>query len=148
MSDSSESSGEPARIPSDRIPTEEGWCDFWHTHVDWKGDGNGGIAQRRPFLQSLFQLYHEIENRLDAWSKPAQTWAVIDAHDSSQDAVYIHTANPNQDNFPYQFESVVWDADRPSWLVEFVDSGKYQVGRYVFNEAVSFWVRRAGPAVR
>lgn len=66
---------------------------------------------------------------------------MITEDDSSQDAVYLHTLNPNGDNFPYAFEGVQWGAELPAWLEEFVDPKRHEVGRCVYQGVVSFWVR-------
>ena len=70
---------------------ESDWFDFWHTHVDWKGDGNQSVEARRLFLQALFRVFEKIELVVTDWKKPAQVWVIIEEKDSSQDAVYLHT---------------------------------------------------------
>ena len=113
---------------------------MWHTHVDWKGDGNQSVEASRPFLHALFRVFEKIEMVVSDWKKPAQTWVII-GDDSSQDAVYLHTPNPNNDNFPYSFEGVVWNAKVPNWLMELVDPNRHETGRCVYNGVVSFWIR-------
>jgi hypothetical protein len=71
---------------------------------------------------------------------------VLDPEDSGHDAVYLHTPNPNRDNFPYSFEGVAWDVTPPHWLEEFVADGGMQVGRSGYNGVTLFWVRRKGAA--
>jgi hypothetical protein len=123
---------------------EGGWYDLWHTHLDWRGEGNHEWGGRRAFLRDLFGLFDQIELRVRGWSKPAQVWVVVEESDSSQDAVYLHTPNPNRDNFPYTFEGVVWGTELPEWLREFVDPQRHEAGRGVFSGVVSFWVRPRG----
>ncbi|QDT59954.1 hypothetical protein SV7mr_24680 [Stieleria bergensis] len=129
-----------------RIPDEDGWCDLWHTHFDWSGDGNCGTAERRPFIQQLMQFFHDVETHTSTWTKPNQQWIVIDENDSSQDAVYLHTPNPNRDNFPYTFDAVEWGVDVPDWLNDLIDTQTHEFGRCIFNDATTFWVRRRSVA--
>lgn len=57
------------------------------------------------------------------------TRLLIDPYDSSQDAVYLHTRNPNEDNFPYQFEGVTWGANVPERLRDFITDPSWEFGR-------------------
>lgn len=82
------------------------WCDHWHAH-DW--------AHRAPFA-SLAAHVDELLAILDAVLRkaaerggPWQVWIAIDRSDSEQDAIYLHTPNP-QTTFPERFEGVVWGA--------------------------------------
>jgi hypothetical protein len=73
--------------------------------------------------------------------RPWQSWLVLDAGDSSQDAVFLHTPNPNRDNFPYPFNGVAWGATPPPWLEELL-TGDMELGRSEYEGATLFWVRR------
>ena len=125
-----------------RIPDEDGWCDLWHTHFDWNGDGNCGIAERQGFIQQLLTFFRDVEAHTANWTKPKQQWIVIHENDSSQDAVYLHTPNPNRNNFPYAFDGVEWNAEVPQWLHDLIDTETHELGRCTFNGAKTFWVRR------
>ena len=78
---------------------EESWFDMWHTHVDWDGEGNKNWEKRKEYIDRLVSLYNDLKNRLTNYPKQFQLWIWILESDSSQDAVYVHTPNPN-DNFP------------------------------------------------
>jgi hypothetical protein len=125
----------------DSLLDENSWYDLWHTHFDWDGDGNHGIEARRPFLQELFRVFGLIQNRVSNWKRPTQVWVVILEKDASQDAVYLHTPNPNQNNFPYSFEGVNWGAEPPTWLKEFIDPNQHEVGRSIYNSVEIIWIR-------
>jgi hypothetical protein len=126
-----------------RLPERADWFDLWHTHVDWHGEGNSRPDIRRECVRALFTAFADIESRAAGCLGPFQSWLVFDAADSGQDAVYLHTPNPNRDNFPYQFEGVAWGVDPPNWLTEFLTSN-LEVGRSEFEGASLYWVRRAG----
>src|SRR5258708_27262684 len=76
------------------------WFDLWHTHVDWGGEGNKDWKKREKFLTELLGLYEQYKVSLSKYPRDYQLWVKIDDKDSGQDAVYIHTKNPNTDNFP------------------------------------------------
>jgi hypothetical protein len=76
------------------------WFDLWHTHVDWKGEGNKNWTVREKFLTKLFRLFRQYKTALKSYPNDYQLWIEIDVNDSGEDAVYIHTKNPNSDNFP------------------------------------------------
>ena len=48
--------------------------------------------------------------------------------DAGQDAVYIHTPNPNGDNFPYENDGIDWSCSVPEFLNDLVDLNTYRVG--------------------
>ena len=125
-----------------RIPDEDGWCDLWHTHFDWSGDGNCGVAERQRFIEQLLEFFRDVEAHTANWTKPKQQWIVIHENDSSQDAVYLHTPNPNRNNFPYPFDGVEWNAEVPQWLLDLIDTKTLELGRCTFSGANTFWVRR------
>ena len=125
-----------------RLP-EGTWFDLWHTHVDWRGEGNHRSDLRRKCLAALHAGWLRVEAFATQLECPWQSWLVIDSNDSGQDAVYLHTPNPNRDNFSYRFEGVVWGATPPSWLMEFVAGDDIELGRSDYAGAELYWVRRA-----
>ena len=127
------------------VVREDLWFDLWHTHVDWDGDGNSSSTSRHHYLVQLFTLFDQLRCHIESWTKPRQIWIVIDAVDSSQDAVYLHTKNPNKHNFPYQFEGVTWGCPIPLWLVEFVPNDELEFGDCRYNGFLTYWVREKGP---
>lgn len=122
----------------------DGWYDYMHWHVDWLGMGNLNWAERREHLSALFTMFRRLLTESTSWPTPHQAWLRIDAADSSQDAVYLHTANPNAENFPNRFEGVVWDAAIPARLLEFITESTWQFGR--FEDPWTHFVIRQRPA--
>jgi hypothetical protein len=106
-----------------------GWYDYMHWHVDWPGMGNLRWSERREHLSALFAMFRRLLAETEHWSTPHQVWLQIDPADSAQDAIYLHTANPNADNFPNRFEGVDWEAAVPVRLREFVSEPSWQFGR-------------------
>ena len=126
-----------------RLPIGVGWFDLWHSHVDWHGRGNRDSEFRRSCLEVLFATWSDVELLTRGLTCAWQSWLLIDPADSSQDAIYLHTPNPNRDNFPYPFDGVSWGVESPSWLADFVGPLDVDLGRSEHDGAVLYWVRRA-----
>jgi len=118
----------------------DSWFDFAHTHFDWNGAGDESAAARRPFLEALFIAFERLQQQALSYAHPYQSWIYIQDDDSSQDAVYFHTKNPNADNFPVDFSFVDFDFECPAWLAEFVPADRYKIGRAHYNGVSSIYV--------
>lgn len=118
-----------ARDATAVTPARGAWYDRMHWHVDWPGLGNLSWRERRSHLAALFAMYRDLLAKTSDWTEPHQLWLQIDAADSSQDAVYLHTRSPNGGEFPIRFEWVTWDAEVPERLREFVTDPAWQFGR-------------------
>jgi len=119
---------------------DEDWYDLWHTHPDWEGDGNEGPEARRPFLVALFTMLGRLRLLSAAFARPNQFWALVDANDSANDAVYFHTQNPNYDNFPIEFDFPDFDAQVPEWLTSYVDRSIYRIGAASRDGRIEYYV--------
>jgi hypothetical protein len=108
----------------------DGWFDNWHTHPDWAGDGNRGARDRRRHLAAGFTLFRRLLEQAGQARGPVQVFMLIDALDSSQDAVYVHTPNPNGDNFPMRYENAEWDVRVPVILRELLADADWELGRF------------------
>ena len=106
-----------------------GWYDFHHRHVDRHGLGNLRWRARRAHLAALFTMLRRLLTQTAGWELSHQCWLQIDAFDSSQDAIFVHTPNHNAENFPYTFEGTVWDVEIPQRLSEFITDPSWQFGR-------------------
>lgn len=82
------------------------WFDGWHTHVDWEGEGNQDWESRKKFIDELVDFYYELQAKLRDYPNPYQLYIWILESDSAEDAIYIHTPNPNEDNFPISIVNV------------------------------------------
>lgn len=126
--------------------TAADWYDVWHFHVDWKGDGNGDPDVTRVVLECLRTAYRRIQAQVEGWSVPHQCWVIINATDSGQSAVYLHTPSANANSrFPLSMAQVDFEATRPFWIAEIFPEGEYRCGRthHVDEDGVateSFWV--------
>jgi hypothetical protein len=119
---------------------ESDWYDRMHWHVDWFGVGNLSWRDRRSHLAALFATFRDVLGKTAAWTAPHQCWLQINAVDSSADAVYLHTPNPNPHSFPIDFDWVDWDVEVPERLREFMTDPVWQFGR-VDGTWTHFFVR-------
>ncbi len=100
----------------------QSWFDLWHTHPDWNGYGNISWRHRHQHLKALIRYFNYLKERISGRTGDFQIYLTIDINDSSQDAVFIHTANPNEDNFPIRFEAHSSRLEIPKELNDFIES--------------------------
>jgi len=84
---------------------ENSWFDLWHTHVDRDGKGNESPEARKAYLNKLLTSFIELKSELRDYPHKFQIWILLNEEDSSEDGIYIHTKNPNGDNFPLKITS-------------------------------------------
>lgn len=105
------------------------WCDFDHTHLDWEGKGNEGRVHRVRHLNAHLRALRRARVELLSHPTPYQLFAVIDLSASEDDAIYVHTANPNGTVFPAEFDSAYQEASPPPLLACRVDRSHFKVLR-------------------
>jgi hypothetical protein len=98
------------------------WFDLWHDHPDWNGYGNISWKHRHKHLKALIRRFNYLKGRLSVRTEEFQVYSMININDSYQDAVFIHTENPNQDNFPIRIEEYTNPLKLPKPLNEFIES--------------------------
>lgn len=104
----------------------QSWFDLYHIHVDGTGFGNKSWRSRKQHLDALFRIAGRVEAKLANLPVEFQYWIQVSECDSSEDAVYIHTANPNGTEFPI---SIGFDSTKPrtTRLVEYLAQQEYQI---------------------
>jgi hypothetical protein len=120
---------------------EKDWYDFWHIHLDMNGDGNSSEEKHREFIIENLTLFQNFREQANNFKKSWQCWIVIDPTDSSQDAIYFHTENPNHDNFPCTFEFVKWGIDMPDLLTGLINLTVYEIGQSDYNGFRTYWIK-------
>jgi len=120
--------------------SDEASYDFWHHHVDWKGRGNLSAKDRVAHLKALFTIFENVLEQVKTYKKPYQTWLSINSKDAYQDALFFHTPNPNQNNFPYAFPGFETTDNIPPIIRDFI-SDKYEVARLEENGQKWYVVR-------
>jgi len=87
---------------------DDAWWDNWHYHADWPGWGNASWKYRKTHLDALGIVFQHCTTALTRYPKPFQIWIFISGGDAGHDAVFIHSANPNRDDFPYTPKDATW----------------------------------------
>lgn len=80
----------------------ETWFDKWHLHFDWRGYGNDSFRRRNSHLDKLFRHFDILVDRTKEAKSDFQLYAVLLDFNSSSDALYFHTPNPNNSQFPFK----------------------------------------------
>jgi len=135
----------------DRIQLQFGgssWYDLWHLHPDFHGWSTVGGGARQAHLVALFHAFRRVLNQAAAYNGPAQVFATVNSKDSPGDALYVHTPNPNAENYPCLFESYRWSDIRiPDWLGRHITKD-FEVGETLFEGEVRYVVVPRGPQGR
>jgi hypothetical protein len=108
------------------LPTKK-WCDLHHQHFDWAGKGNEGRIQRVRHLNAHLRALRRARLELQAQAKPFQLFAYIDLAASENDAVYIHTPNPNKTPFPAELSCLDEEAQPPPILACRVNKSLFRI---------------------
>jgi hypothetical protein len=86
------------------------WWDLWHYHADWDGWGNRGWRLRCEHLRALATVFQAIASRSQEFHLPFQAWIFLSGVDAGADATYLHTPNPNAQNFPLRLPEIRFDS--------------------------------------
>ena len=70
-----------------------------------------------------------------------QFFATI-CEDTGDNAIYIHTENPNGTEFPAKFENTDWVCEVPLELVVIVDMSTYEIGKTQYSNEVGYVLRK------
>lgn len=115
--------------------SEQPWFDFYHLHIDDTGLGNRSWKARKQHLNALSDLAGKVEAALQQYPKDYQYWIEIDQNDSVEDAVYIHSHNPNGSTFPIRLDFDNEVEARDLALPEFLKGKDCQIERKVMVNA-------------
>lgn len=72
------------------------WYEYYHVHPSLYGETKRNLVWMISFEQRIGKL-------LRARKKHHQRWIFIDMQNWEYDAIFIHSKNPNRDNFPRTF---------------------------------------------
>ncbi|MGM0837676.1 MAG: hypothetical protein ACQEV7_16085 [Bacillota bacterium] len=100
---------------------------MWHTHLDFYGIGNIRPKYRREHINAHIALYNDLLKKLDSFEKPYQSWIELNEKDAALDAVYIHTPNPNENNFPLEITKLMLISFIPDYLNGLINQEEFNV---------------------
>lgn len=85
---------------------DKAWFNLWHTHFDWRGYGNNSFKRRKPHLDKLFKHFDILQEKAKSLKTDYQIWVTLLDYDSNSDALFLHTPNPKEDNFPWGIKNL------------------------------------------
>jgi hypothetical protein len=118
------------------------WYDLWHHHFDRDGHSRKSGRARARHLSALFVAFRRVLRQTSEASRPVQVFlSIAPEWESNQDALYVHTPNPNRTPFPHSFEGVQWMVAPPSFLRPFVEGEPWDIGTIRVDRG-AWWVIR------
>lgn len=123
------------------------WFDFWHTHVDWDGKGNKGWTIREKYLKQLLKTFNDLKLKLKDYPNDFQLWIIIVENESGDDCVYIHTKNPNADNFPLKVTADNSNVIKNKDLKSFLDSLEFERVRVKTSDGDIYYLFEKGTGI-
>ena len=99
------------------------WFHYSHEHWDWDGIGGTGSLIHGLTLEAHTHIFRAYAEALRDFPKPFQLFLSVELNPTGQDAVYLHSPNPNSE-FPALFQDVSWGIPElesllSQWLREF-----------------------------
>ena len=85
--------------------SKRSWFDLWDLHLEESEDNHLDSKSLESYLKELIDYYNFFRLKLKRFPKPFQLWIEIYEEEFSQNAIYIHSINPNNENFPIQYNS-------------------------------------------
>ncbi|MGE7988519.1 hypothetical protein [Lysinibacillus fusiformis] len=127
---------------------KDGWFDIWHTHLDFYGLGDNSLKLRREHIKAHIILYNNLLEKLKLIKKPYQSWIELVDEDTGLDGVYIHTPNPNDNNFPLKLENIKWDCHIPKYYKDLINLNEFNVGHYTGESNNLFIIQSKNNGIR
>ena len=84
------------------LSSTDTWKKNWHQHFDWYGYGNESFKRRKPHLDKLFRHLDILVDKTKNLQSDFQLYTVLLDFHSSSDALFLHTPNPNNSQFPFK----------------------------------------------
>ena len=138
-----------------RVLYPDDWFDYWHQHLDWRGLGDFSPRLRQIFLEGYARIFRHYALQAHLLAKPYQIWITLQMDDAGQDAVYLHTPNPNPNSvFPIEFSNVKWGESEllkmfSVWLPEFsLKAGRVDKNYFIFADGYGVPLRPKSEAAQ
>ncbi|MFD2909009.1 hypothetical protein ACFSX9_09690 [Flavobacterium ardleyense] len=84
----------------------DNWFDNCHLHFDWKGYGNNSFKRRKPHLDKLFRHFDLLADKTNKLKIEFQLYSILLDFNSYSDALFLHTPNPNNSQFPFKISDL------------------------------------------
>ncbi len=120
------------------------WFDMLHEHLDGYGFSSR-VRYRRKHIMCYIQLLRQLKEIDITTSKPFQTFIFVDPFDSTDDAAFLHTPNPNGDNYPFNNSDIEWIDNVPKLLDRLVNLDEFEIGQIKQDGGkTSYFIRMIG----
>ncbi|MBI5540799.1 MAG: hypothetical protein HY951_12115 [Bacteroidia bacterium] len=116
------------------------WFDLWHTHVDWDNNFNKNWSTKKIFIDKLLEIYELLKVKLKKYPHDYQVFISIIENDLSQNAVYIHSKNPNLDNFPINIVSADKFKIKDKELNKYISGLGLEIVPYIFDNELQYYL--------
>lgn len=80
--------------------------DNWHLHFDNWGYGNKSFKRRKPHLDKLFRHFDILIEKTKNMKGNFQLYTVLLDYNSNSDALFLHTPNSDNSQFPFQISDL------------------------------------------
>lgn len=112
---------------SSYIDTDD-WFNEWHEHPDFYGHGNASLRIRKAHLRIALSALQDMRQKLQEKQIEHQIYMTIVLEDASQDALHVHTPNPDGTPFPLErIQSLPLASHVPTWVTELFPSDRYTI---------------------
>jgi len=121
------------------------WFDLWHIHLPENAVDDPYRPTNKQDVLDLMQIYDEMRSALAKFTKAYQLFILIDENCYRENAVYIHTENPNRTPFPLRIHSsgelslrsleICAPLTELNWSVFLYDAGEAPLC-YAYNSAI------------
>lgn len=116
------------------------WFDYWHTHLDWEGKGNVRPENRGRALTLTYQFLKLAEGLTQHRNNEVQCFAIVKPN-TGDNAVYLHSANPNGTPFPHPYLDVQWGVTNAAFI-DVIDFTTHEVGVFGNTSEHTYFVRK------
>jgi len=128
------------------------WFDLYHQHIFKKDFKNHSWKSRKQHLDALFNLANKYEKLIIKFQRDYQYWIYINDTDSEADAIYIHTANPNNSVFPLKVTNNPELRSENTNLEEYLQNKDYKIVRTIAldengKQMINYFLQKPGKGI-
>jgi len=97
---------DPDEIAKMHADNPKTWFKSQHLHFDWRGYGNNSFQRRKPHLEKLFRHFDVLVKKTENLKTGFQLYVVLCDYHSASDALFLHTPNPENKQFPFKISDL------------------------------------------
>ena len=116
-----------------------GWFDYWHIHPDWYFKGNRNKETRAWVAAITYDLLQVVEEFTKSQYSRLQVWAIL-CENTGNNAIFIHSENPNKTPYPNMFDNVEWGVKEPLDAEGIIDRNIYKLGKEIRKGEAIYYI--------